>query len=135
MDKKKLSALRKQLRKKISELDKIIEPAFESTPVFPGCFQNYGRRCGRPDCKCVNGELHRSFRVLIPFKNGQVAVAIKRGEEKPWKEKTENYRKMRKTQQNFRAWHKEIIQLLDSLERARRSTEDIPEKYRGRKLR
>lgn len=135
MNKEKISSLRQELRQKLSELDKILEPAFERTPVLPGYFQNYGRRCGRPDCHCVKGELHRSFRVLIPFKDGQAAIAVKRGEDKPWREKTENYRRIRETRRAFLRWQTEISKLLDSLERARRSTEDIPAKHRGRKLR
>ena len=135
MNEKQLSALRQELRQQLSELDKLLEPAFERTPIFPGYFQEYGRRCGRPHCRCVNGELHKSFRVLIPFKDGQVAVAIKRGEDTPWREKTENYRRIRKTQREFNRWQKEVSKLLDSLERARRSIEEMPVKYKGKKLR
>ena len=56
MNGKQLPALRQELRQQLSELDKLLESAFERSPISPGYFQEYGRRCGRPHCRCVEGE-------------------------------------------------------------------------------
>jgi hypothetical protein len=135
MDNTRLSELRQELRQKLKELDEILEPAFERTPVFPGYFQMYGRRCGRPECRCAEGELHRSPRVLIRFHGGQVALAVKRDEADVWREKTDAYRSIREAGRELTRWHNEVKELLDAVERARRSTEDLPPRLRRRKLR
>ena len=135
MNPPQLSELRQTLRQKLRELDQILEPAFERAPVFPGYFPMYGRRCGRPECPCAQGELHRSPRVLIPFQSGQVALAVKRDEAEPWREKTEAYRRIREAGRALKRWYDEVKDLLDAVERARRSTVDLPPRLRRRKLR
>lgn len=129
------ASLRHELRQKLSELEDILAPAFERSAVFPGYLQDYHRPCGNPRCRCAQGELHPGTRVLVPFKDGQGTIAVNEGAREEWQRKTEGYKRIRDALRAFRRWEGEVRALVDALERARRSTGDLPEKYRDRPLR
>jgi hypothetical protein len=135
MDQEAASTLRLALRKKLDELEEIIEPAFQRSPLFPGYFQIYERPCGNPGCHCSKGHLHRSTRVLIPFRDGQSALSLKPEEVENWRERTGAYKELRDSRRSFRKWQSEVLKILDDLERARRSTEGLRPEDRQRELR
>jgi len=120
---------------KLTELQRLLEPFFERTPVFPGYFQVYERVCGKPGCRCTQGHLHRSTRVLVPFRDGQAAISLKPEEVESWKTRTEDYKRLREARRSFRKWQAEVCELLDDLEKARRSTEGLRPQDRHRELR
>ncbi len=128
------SDLRQALSKKLDELQRILEPAFDRTLLFPGYFQVHRRKCGNPGCHCSRGHLHEGTRILIPFSDGQGVVCPKPEEIEGWKRRTEAYKKHRQARRRFRKWQAEVVKILDELERARRSREGLSEEDAKRPL-
>lgn len=131
-----LPKLRQQLRAKLSELDSLVQPAFERDAVFPGSLHVSAHRCGKPQCRCAtHGELHEALRLQIRFKDGVANRCLSEQEAALWQPRTEAYRRVREAERSFRRWQKEVLDLLDAIERARRSTEGLDEEDRRRPLR
>jgi hypothetical protein len=134
--KQDIAKLRQLLHTKLSELDKILKPAFDKAPVFPGNLHVSAHRCGKLHCRCsTEGTLHEALRLQIRFKDGIANRCISEEEEAFWRPRTEAYRHMREAGRSFRKWQKEVLELLDSIERARRSSEGLGDEDRKRTLR
>jgi hypothetical protein len=55
------SRLRQQLRSMQQELSRKLEPLIEARgPLIRGTFGTRARVCGKPSCRCAQGELHES---------------------------------------------------------------------------
>ncbi len=127
--------LRQQLERKLGQLDRILGPGFERDPVFPGRISVSRHRCGGAGCRCNDGHLHEAVRLAIGFKDGTAYRCLDEEGLSFWKPRSEAYRRIRESQRSFRKWQKEVLELLDAIERARRSTKGLSDKDRGRPLR
>ena len=97
MDRERLSQLKRELKTKLTELEKILEPAFESSPVFPGVVTTSKHRCGNPGCACTReGKLHEAVRVLIKFKDGYATRSLDEEQLASFEPRTDAYRSLRK---------------------------------------
>jgi hypothetical protein len=56
-----LSRLRQALRRLLQDLEHSLEVAFERSPLVKGNVYEMARKCGKPNCVCTRGELHRSM--------------------------------------------------------------------------
>jgi hypothetical protein len=131
-----LSQLRQRLRAKLSQLEQILEPVFERDPVFPGSLHSSAHRCGKPQCRCnTQGQLHEALRLQIRFKDGTANRCLSEDQAALWRPRTEAYRQLRQSASAFRKWQKEVLELVDAIERARRSTTGLNEEDRRRTLR
>ena len=136
MNSKRLAKLRQTLRQRLEELDEILEPAFEREPVFPGKVLLSRHRCGRDSCRCATeGLLHESLRLQIRFADQLATRCLSSQEAEDWKPRTEAYKRMRDARSDFGKWQKEILQLLDAVETARRSSSGLSAEDRQRALR
>lgn len=136
MSPKSPADLRQALQHKLAELERLLEPFFDRSPVFPGYFQVHARVCGKPGCRCTQGHLHPGTRVLIPFRDGQRSLTVQPEEVEGWKSRTEAYKQLRQARRAFRSWQAEITELFDAIEKARRSSEglrpeDLKRRFRG----
>ncbi len=136
MKSKQLPRLRQQLRERLDELQKVLAPAFEREPVFPGMVRVSRHRCGKPSCRCATeGLLHESLRLQVRFKDGLATRCIEAEEEESWRARTEAYKRMREAQRVFGKWQREVLEILDSIERTRRSSAGLSREDRRRPLR
>lgn len=132
----RLPKLRQKLRQKLDELEELLAPAFQSEPVFPGSVGVSKHRCGKPSCRCATeGLLHESLRLQVRFKDGLATRCLKPEEEPSWRARTEAYKRMRDTQRAFGKWQREVLEILDAIERARRSSAGLSREDRRRPLR
>ena len=130
-----LPQLRQRLVRKLAELQPMLEPAFERDPVFPGWISTSRHRCGKPNCHCASGELHEATRLVIHFKDGAAYRCLDQDALELWRPRTDAYRRVRAARRSFAKWQKEIVELLDAIERARRRTDGLSPKDRKRPLR
>lgn len=136
MDADKSAKLRQQLTSKLSELDRILKPAYEREPLFPANVHVSEHLCGKPSCRCAKaGELHKAVRLQIRFKDSLANRCLTEEEAAFWTPRTEAYRRIRQAGRSFRKWEKEVLEILDAMERARRSLEGLSEEDRKRPLR
>lgn len=136
MTRDQLSQLRREAHAKLAELDRILKPAFEHEPVLPGVVTISRHRCGNASCACAReGKLHEAVRILIKFKDGYATRSLSDEEVRSFKPRADAYRRLRKARSNFGKWSKEVVELVDRIERERRSLEGLSEEDRKRPLR
>ena len=130
------SQLRQQLAGKIPELQRLLKPGFEKVPLLPASLHLSRHRCGNSQCRCTTqGALHEALRLQIRFKDGLANRCVSEEEAAFWQPRTEAYKRLRQARRAFGKWQREVLDLLDAIERERRSSEGLSEEDRKRSLR
>lgn len=65
-----LSKLRQQLSRSFSTLGGVFAELIRSRPMVPGSLYRLRRKCGKPTCRCAQGELHETW-VLSRSEQGK----------------------------------------------------------------
>lgn len=115
-----LSRLRQTLRRLLQDLEHSVEVAFGRSPLVKGNVYELARKCGKPNCICTRGELHRSM-VLTWSEGGKsrlMSIPPERLGE--LKEKSEEYLRFRRTRARVTEISREIVAVLDQIEKLRR---------------
>jgi len=123
-DRQKFSRLRQSLRRLSDEASKLIEPSFSDKPVIKGSVYELKRKCGKPGCKCAQGELH-SRMVLSASEKGKTRLrVIPHGFLFEVQIKVRRYQELRRARSRLVEMHREMIRVMDEMEVMRR--EQIP---------
>jgi hypothetical protein len=118
------SRLRQSLRRLSDEARKLIEPSFSDKPVIKGSVYELKRKCGKPGCKCAQGELH-SRMVLSASEKGKTRLrVIPHGFLVEVKIKVRRYQELRRARSRLVEVHRKMIRVMDEMEVMRR--EQIP---------
>jgi hypothetical protein len=115
-----LSRLRQTLRRLLQDLEHSLEVAFGRSSLVKGNVYELARKCGKPNCICTRGELHRSM-VLTWSEGGKsrlMSIPPERLGE--LKEKSEEYLRFRRTRARVTEISREIVAVLDQIEKLRR---------------
>jgi hypothetical protein len=114
------SRLRQALRNLIRELEGSLEVAFNRSPLVKGNVYQMARKCGKPNCICTRGQLHRSM-VLSWSEGGKSRLfSIPPDRVGELKEKSEEYLRVRRARARVTEICKEILAVLDQMEKLRR---------------
>jgi len=114
------SRLRQTLRNLIRELEASLEVAFRRSPLVKGNVYELARKCGKPNCICTRGQLHRSM-VLSWSEGGKSRLfSIPPERVGELKEKSEEYLRVRRARARVSEICREIIAVLDQMEKLRR---------------
>lgn len=123
-DKPKFSRLRQSLVQLSNEIKKLTNPFFSDTSVIKGSVYEIKRKCGKPGCKCAQGELHGSMVVSSSEKGKTSLRVIPSGSLVEVQGKVQRYQKLRKARARLVEVHKKMLQIMDEMEAMRR--EEIP---------
>jgi hypothetical protein len=116
----KLSRLRSALRHRLTDLRRILKVAFGRSPLVKGNVYELARKCGKPNCTCTRGELHRSM-VLTWSEKGQGRLLSLPPERiLEVKRKSEEYLRFRRARAQVTEVCRDILALLDQIEKLRR---------------
>ena len=114
-----LSALRSQLHAAAQELQAQLESFLGREPLLPGSLYTLRRRCGKPTCRCAQGELHAST-VLSYRGQGRPQSITPPPEHRAALQKlTDEYRRFRQARTGLLRLHRQMLTLIDRLEAAR----------------
>jgi len=114
------SRLRQALRDLIRELEASLEVAFHRSPLVKGNVYELARKCGKPNCICTRGQLHRSM-VLTWSEGGKSRLfSIPPERVGELKEKSEEYLRVRRARARVTEICGEILVVLDQMEKLRR---------------
>ena len=119
-DREELSRLRFTLEGCLSELRRILKVVFGRSPLVKGNVYELARKCGKPNCVCTRGELHRSM-VLTWSEGGKsrlLSIPTERIIEV--KRKSEEYLRFRRARAQVTEIHREILAVMDRIEKFRR---------------
>jgi hypothetical protein len=123
-NRQKFSRLRLSLRRLSDEARKLIEPSFSDKPVIKGSVYELKRKCGKPGCKCAQGELH-SRMVLSASEKGRTRLrVIPHGFLVEVRIKVGRYQELRRARSRLVEVHRKMIRVMDEMEVMRR--EQIP---------
>jgi hypothetical protein len=123
-DRQKFSHLRQSLRRLSDEARELIEPSFSDKPVIKGSVYELKRKCGKPGCKCTQGELHNQM-VLSASEKGKTRLrVIPHGFLVEVQIKVRRYQELRHARSRLAEVHRKMIRVMDEMEVMRR--EQIP---------
>ena len=115
-----LSRLRQALRRLLQDLEHSLEVAFGRSPLVKGNVYEMARKCGKPNCVCTRGELHRSM-VLSWSEEGKTRLfSIPPQRLGELQEKSEEYLRFRRGRARVTEICREILAVLDQMESLRR---------------
>jgi hypothetical protein len=115
-----LSRLRQVLRRLQQDLEHSLEVAFERSPLVKGNVYEMARKCGKPNCVCTRGELHRSM-VLSWSEGGKTRLfSIPPERLGELRGKSEEYLRYRRARARVTEICREIVAVLDQMEKLRR---------------
>ena len=123
-NKPKFSRLRQSLVQLSNEIKKLTNPFLSDTSVIKGSAYEIKRKCGKPGCKCAQGELHGSMVVSSSEKGKTSLRVIPSGSLVEVQGKVQRYQKLRKARARLVEVHKKMLQIMDEMEAMRR--EEIP---------
>jgi len=116
----KLSRLRQMLRRLLQNLEGSLEVAFGRSPLMKGNVYEMARKCGKPNCICARGELHRNM-VLSWSEGGRTRLlSIPPERLRELREKSEEYLRFRRARARVTEICREILAVLDQIEKLRR---------------
>ena len=123
-EREKFSQLRQSLKRLPDEIRRLINPCFSDESVIKGSVYELKRKCGKPGCKCVRGELH-SRMVVSTSEHGKTRLrVIPHGFLVEVQDKVRRYQELRRVRVRLIEVHKKMLQLMDEMEAMRR--EEMP---------
>ncbi|MCJ7782590.1 MAG: hypothetical protein MUP41_01555 [Desulfobacterales bacterium] len=120
----KFSRLRQSLLHLVSEMKQLVEPFFSDRPVIKGTVYELRRRCGKPGCKCAQGDLHARMVVSASEKGRTRLRVIPRGFLVEVQERVKRYQELRRVRARLVTIHRQMLRVLDEMEGMRR--EELP---------
>lgn len=123
-DREKFSQLRQSLLHLANEIRGLIEPFFSDRPVIKGTVYELKRRCGKPGCKCAQGELHGRM-VVSASEGGKTRLrVIPHGFLVEVQTKVRRYQELRQVRARLGEIYRKMVKVMDEMEAMRR--EEIP---------
>ena len=116
----KFSRLRQSLRHLVDEMKRLVEPFFSDRPVIKGTVYELRRRCGKPGCKCAQGELHGRMVVSASERGRTRLRVIPQGFLVEVQSKVRRYQELRRARSRLVEIHRKMLQVLDEMEGIRR---------------
>ena len=123
-NKKKYSQLRQSLRRLAEEIRQLIEPFFSDKPVIKGSVYELKTKCGKPGCKCTQGQLHGRMVVSASEKGKTKLRVIPGGFLVEVQGKVSRYQELRRARKRLVEVHKKMLKVMDEMETMRR--EELP---------
>lgn len=121
---RKFSQLRQSLRALSNEVNKLIEFFFSDRPLIKGSVYELKGKCGKPRCRCAQGEFH-SRMVISTREEGKTKLGvIPRGYLVEVQIKAQRYQQLRRARTRLVELHKRMLAIIDEMEAMRR--EQIP---------
>lgn len=114
-----VSATRQRLWRVYAALKVTLQRLQRSEPMVQGSFFLQQRRCGKPNCRCAQGQLHGAW-VITRSESGRgrtyLVPAPERGRLRQW---TAEYRRYQRARAVLVHRHVELLRLVDELAEAR----------------
>ncbi len=115
-----MSRLRSTLGDRLAELRRVLKVVFGRSPLVKGNVYELARKCGKPNCICTRGELHRSMVLTWSEKGKSRLLSLSSERVVEVKKKSEEYLRFRRARARVTEIHREILALMDRIEKLRR---------------
>jgi hypothetical protein len=115
-----LSRQRSALRDRLRDLRRVLQVAFGRSPLIKGNVYELARKCGKPNCRCTRGDLHRSLVLTWSEKGKGRLLSLPAERVAEIKRKSEAYLRFRRARARVTEIYRQILALLDRIEKLRR---------------
>jgi len=119
-DREELSRLRSALQGHLTDLEHVLEVVFGRSPLVKGNVYELARKCGKANCVCTRGELHRSMVLTWSEKGKSRLLSIPSERVAEVKKKSEAYLRFRRARARVTEIHRKILAVMDRIEDLRR---------------
>lgn len=109
------SYLRKELDELLRELGTLVRTFTPRSSLWAGNVYVLRRRCGRPNCHCVEGELHEATVLSDRSGDSPRTIALKGNDIERFRRMTQKYGKVRKARARVTKINKRILLIVDEL--------------------
>jgi hypothetical protein len=119
-DRRRFSQLRQTLLHLAGEIKGLVEPFFSDRPVIKGTVYELRRRCGKPGCKCAQGELHARM-VVSASEGGKTRLqVVPHGFLVEVQAKVRRYQELRRVRARLGEVYRKMATVMDQMEAMRR---------------
>lgn len=115
-----LSAHRLALRRLLTTLKRSLKVVFGRSSMVKGNVYELARKCGKPNCACRDGELHRSMVLSWSHKGKTKLKPIHKDKLASTRIKSQEYLRFRSARAKVTKICEQILSLLDQIEKIRR---------------
>ena len=127
-DREKFSRLRQTLLHLAGDVEGLIKPLFSDLPVIKGTVYELKRKCGKPGCKCAQGELH-SRMVVSASEGGKTRLRVIPQESFiEVQAKVRRYQELRRVRARVGDIYRKMLEVMDEMEAMRREEVPSPDK-------
>ena len=119
-ERQELSRLRSTLRGRLADLRRVLKVVFGRSALVKGNVYELARKCGKPNCICTRGELHRSTVLTWSEKGKSRLLSLPSERVAEVKKKSEEYLRFRRARARVSQIHREILAVMDRIEKLRR---------------
>ena len=123
----KFSQLRQTLLHLAGEIEGLVKPIFSDLPVIKGTVYELKRKCGKPGCKCVRGELHTRMVVSASEKGKTKLQVIPHGSLVEVQAKVRRYQELRRVRARLGEVYRKMLKVMDEMEAMRREEISSPD--------
>jgi len=117
---RELSRLRLALRHLLNDLRSALRVVFGRSPLVKGNVYELARKCGKPSCACVRGQLHRTV-VLSWSEQGRTRLrSIPSERRAEVRQKSQEYLRFRRARARVTEIYREMLKVIDRIEELRR---------------
>jgi len=115
-----LSRLRQALREHLRDLENSLDVVFGRAPMVKGNVYELARKCGKPNCACSRGELHRSMVLTWSDEGKHKIIPVPAERLADLRAKSEEYLRFRRARARVTEICKKILGVMDRIEKLRR---------------
>jgi hypothetical protein len=119
-DRGRYSRFRQSLLHLAEEVRQLIEPFFSDRPAIKGTVYELKRRCGKPGCKCAQGDLHARMVVSASEEGRTRLQVIPHGFLVEVQGKVRRYQELRRARARLVEVHRKMLKVMDEMEGMRR---------------
>ncbi len=111
-DRLKFSRLRQSLVLLSNEVRQLVQPFLSDKPVIKGSVYELKRKCGKPGCRCAQGQLHRRMVVSASEKGRTRLRVIPHGFLVEVQGKVRGYQELRGTRARVVEVHRKMLHIM-----------------------
>jgi len=119
-EREELSRLRSTLGGRLAELRRVLKVVFGRSALVKGNVYELARKCGKSNCICTRGELHRSMVLTWSEQGKSRLLSLPSERVVEVKKKSEEYLRFRRARARVTEIHRDILALMDRIEKLRR---------------
>ena len=119
-NREQLSRLRSALQGHLRDLRRVLKVVFGRSGLVKGNVYELARKCGKPNCVCTRGQLHRSMVLTWSEKGKSRLLSIPPERLIEVKKRSEEYLRFRRARARVTEICREILSVMDRIEKLRR---------------